>query len=406
MELANGIHLAYCTNIHRGESWEETFRTLNRYTLAVRNRVCPGGAYAIGLRLGAAAARELSDPATLSGFRKWLEKNNCYVFTINGFPYGDFHGTRVKEQVYLPDWSSRDRLDYTKRLFDLLCDILPEGLAGSVSTLPGSFKRFVTDNDRVSAMEQNLAKAVEYIDELSEKMGHDLHLGLEPEPLGYFETSEETVDFFDRLLDSYPGERERVLRRLGVNYDTCHLAVEYERAGESLARFQQNRIRLSKVHLSSALRLADFSASALQRLWGFCDEVYLHQVVAVDKAGRFHRYEDLDLALEARERGKDGAEEWRIHFHIPLHALPLPPLQPTTDHIQDTLDFFKVEPDLCHHFEMETYTWEVLPEDLANSDVVDQLVREYQWTLAEFSARGLAGGAKREEGRGKRDKRC
>ena len=101
MELANGIHLAYCTNIHRGESWEETFRSLNRYTLAVRNRVCPGGAYAIGLRLGAAAARELSDPATLSGFRKWLEQENCYVFTINGFPYGDFHGTRVKEQVYL-----------------------------------------------------------------------------------------------------------------------------------------------------------------------------------------------------------------------------------------------------------------------------------------------------------------
>ena len=113
-------------------------------------------------------------------------------------------------------------------------------------------------------------------------------------------------------------------------------------------------------------------------------------MVAVDKAGRFHRYEDLDLALEARQRGKDGAEEWRIHFHIPLHALPLPPLQPTSDHIQDTLDFLKVEPDLCHHFEMETYTWEVLPEDLANSDVVDQLVREYQWTLAEFSARGLA----------------
>ena len=42
MELANGIHLAYCTNIHRGESWEETFRSLNRYTLAVRDQRLPG----------------------------------------------------------------------------------------------------------------------------------------------------------------------------------------------------------------------------------------------------------------------------------------------------------------------------------------------------------------------------
>lgn len=390
MELANGIHLAYCTNIHRGGSWEETFQSLNRYTLAVRDSVCPHGPYAIGLRLGAAAAHELSDPATLLGFQKWLEQQNCYVFTINGFPYGEFHGARVKEQVYLPDWSSPDRLDYTKQLFDLLCDILPEGLAGSVSTLPGSFKRFVTGTDRVSAMKQNLTEAVEHIDDLSEKRGHDLHLGLEPEPLGYFETSTETVNFFDHLLDSYPGEEGRILRRLGVNYDTCHLAVEYEKARESLARFQQNRIRLSKVHLSSALRLADFSEGSLQRLRDFSDEIYLHQVIARDNAGRLHRYEDLDLALRARSKGRDEAEEWRIHFHIPLHALPQPPLQATSDHIQDTLDFIRVEPDLCHHFEMETYTWEVLPEDMANSSVVDQLVREYQWTLAEFSARGMA----------------
>ena len=389
MELANGVHLAYCTNIHRGGSWEETLQSLNQYTLAVRDAVCPAGPYAIGLRLGAAAARELSEPATLSGFQNWLEQNNCYVFTINGFPYGDFHGARVKEQVYLPDWSSPHRLDYTVQLFDLLGDLLPQGMEGSVSTLPGSFKRFVTNNEHVSAMVNNLAKVAEYIEDLSEKRGHDLHLGLEPEPLGYFETSAETVSFFERMLDSYPGEKDRMLRRLGVNYDTCHLAVEYEKAKESLGSFLQNGIRLSKVHLSSGLKVADFSESALQRLRGFCDEVYLHQVIARDKADRLHRFEDLDLALQARAKGRDQSVEWRIHFHIPLHAMPQPPLQGTSDHIQDTLDFIRTEPYLCHHFEMETYTWEVLPKDLANSSVVDQLVREYQWTLAEFSARGL-----------------
>ncbi len=389
MELSNHTHLAYCTNIHRGGSWEETLKSLNKYTLAVRDRVCPDRAYAIGLRLGAAAAHELSDPATLLSFQKWLEQNNCYVFTINGFPYGDFHGRRVKEQVYLPDWSSRDRLDYTKQLFDLLCAILPVGMEGSVSTLPGSFKRFVTGNDRVSAIKTNLAKAAEYIDRLSEKTGHDLHLGVEPEPLGYFETSLETVNFFDHLLDSYAGDEERLLRRLGVNYDTCHLAVEYESAGDSLTRLRQNGIRLSKIHLSSALKVEDFSAATFEKLNGFCDEVYLHQVIARGEDGRLKRYEDLDLALEARARGADRAEEWRIHFHIPLHALPQPPLQPTSDHIQDTLDVLKVEPQLCRHFEMETYTWEVLPGDLSSVDVVDQLVREYQWTLGEFSSRGL-----------------
>ena len=103
MNLTGGLHLAYCTNIHRGESWGETMANLERYTLAVRSAVCPKEEYAIGLRLSEQAARELSDPPVLRTFRTWLQDNDCYVFTINGFPYGRFHGTRVKEQVYRPD---------------------------------------------------------------------------------------------------------------------------------------------------------------------------------------------------------------------------------------------------------------------------------------------------------------
>src|SRR5882672_6620546 len=96
MKLSHGLHLAYCTNIHRGETWAQTFDTLQKHTLTVRDRVSPGQAYAIGLRLSADAARELSDPAALKSFRTWLDRENCYIFTINGFPYGKFHGARVK----------------------------------------------------------------------------------------------------------------------------------------------------------------------------------------------------------------------------------------------------------------------------------------------------------------------
>ena len=103
MELKHGLHLAYCTNIHRGEDWAQTFESLKTHTLGVRDRVAPGRAYAIGLRLSNRAARELSEPAVLDNFQQWLVAENCYVFTLNGFPFGDFHGTRVKEQVYVPD---------------------------------------------------------------------------------------------------------------------------------------------------------------------------------------------------------------------------------------------------------------------------------------------------------------
>ena len=389
MRLANNCHLAYCTNIHRGSSWRETLDSLDRYTLAVRDKVAPDSEYAIGLRLGASAAKELSDPETLFNFQRWLDNNNCYVFTINGFPYGDFHGTRVKDQVYRPDWTTRDRLEYTNLLFDLLCKILPKGMEGSVSTLPGSFKRFITTPEEQKSIFENLLSCAKHIEKLSASTGHPLHLGLEPEPLGYFETSQESVDFFERFLKFAPDNTDLILRRLGINYDTCHLAVEYESAEESLGRLVGNGILISKIHLSSAVKVSDFSDSTLQKLEGFCEETYLHQVIARTGTDPLARYEDLDVALEARKLGEDHADEWRIHFHIPLHAQPEQPIFPTNDHILGTLDFLRNKPDTCRHFEMETYTWEVLPDQLEETNVVDQLVKEYDWTLREFGERGL-----------------
>jgi len=389
MKLANNSHLAYCTNIHRGSSWAETRESLDQYTLRVRERVCPEDPYAIGLRLSASAARELSVSSNLLAFRKWLDERDCYVFTINGFPYGDFHGTRVKEDVYRPDWTTPERLEYTKLLFDLICEIAPDGMEASISTVPGSFKRFITSQDQLVAMRENLSKCAEYIERLSDKAGRDLHLGLEPEPLCLFETSSETADFMDNLLAAELADPDLLLRRLGVNYDACHLAVEYESAEESLGRLIDRGIRISKIHLSSALKVSDFSETTLSMLEGFCEPVYLHQVVARKDSGALVRYEDLDVALQARREGEDKADEWRIHFHIPLHQSPGSPLESTSDHISSVLDILKRTPGLCRHFEMETYTWEVLPGGLGTSDVVDQLVREYDWTLGEFASRGI-----------------
>jgi hypothetical protein len=198
MKLNHGIHLAYCTNVHRGETWTETLAMLERHTLPVRQRVAAGQPYAIGLRLGQRAAAELAERQTLSAFRRWLDANDCYVFTINGFPYGSFHGTRVKEQVYAPDWSTPERLNYTRQLFDLIAELVPENVSGSVSTVPGTFKAWAADDPaRRSAIFRNLTSCAEHIERLAEKTGRDLHLGLEPEPCCQFETSEETVDFFN-----------------------------------------------------------------------------------------------------------------------------------------------------------------------------------------------------------------
>ncbi len=387
MKLNDGIHLAYCTNVHRGENWAETFAALERHVLPVRRRVAAGQSYAIGLRLGQKAAAELAQPDTLLAFQRWLEQHDCYVFTINGFPYGSFHGTRVKEQVYAPDWSTRARVDYTLQLFELLVQLAPRDVAGSVSTVPASFKGFVAaDPDRRDAIFKNLTQVGQAIAALAEKSGRDLHLGLEPEPCCLIETSEETVDFFNawRATDA---SVEQLLRVVGVNYDCCHLAVEFESAKAALDRIASAGLRLSKLHLSSALRVRP-DAAARTALAAFNEPVYLHQVVVGRGNVVQRRYVDLPEALaDATPAHPD--DEWRVHFHVPLHAAPGAPFGDTRDHLLDALDWLKAHPGACHHLEMETYTWEVLPPAM-RLPIEDQLVNEYAWTLGELAKRGLA----------------
>ena len=382
MELP-GLHLAYCTNIHRGETWPETLAALEKHTLEVKRRVCPDKPYAIGLRLGVAAAQALADQQTRSDFRRWLDKNGCYVFTINGFPYGQFHGTRVKEQVFQPDWATPERSAYTRLLFEILADILPSGLSGRVSTLPGSHKELIRGPEHETAIRRELLGFSEWLARFSDQRGMDLHLGVEPEPLGYFENTAETLAFFDDL-----GPSEAVRRCLGVNYDTCHFALQYEEPDYALPALHSAGIRLSKLHLSSALRLHP-DAVSLARLRDFQEDVYFHQTIARHIDGRLERHRDLPEALAAASAraltGESIGEEWRVHFHIPLHASPDACFQNTASHIDGTIRQMKLIPGLCSHLEMETYTWEVLPGELRSASVEDQLEKEYQWTLARLA---------------------
>lgn len=388
MKLKHGRHLAYCTNIHRGETWPETFDALRNRTLAVREKIAPGRTFAIGLRLGQTAAVELADRRALREFQRWLDRNDCYVFTVNGFPYGRFHGTRVKEQVYTPDWTTPERLAYTNLLFDLLAELLPAGVPGSVSTVPGSFKEFITTTTQAAEIRENFFRCATHIAMLAEKTGRELHLGLEPEPLCLLENSAETIAFFEQLRADHPRD-SRVDEFLGMNYDTCHLAVEYEDARTALTALQSAGVRIGKLHLSSALKVVP-TPDACEALERFDDDVYLHQVIARDARGRREFFRDLPNALAAGGAGPALAAEWRIHFHVPLHAPAAPPFANTTDHLLGALDWLGENPGLCPHLEMETYTWEVLPPELKSPDVVDQLAAEYRWTLAELTRRGLA----------------
>ncbi len=230
-------HLTYCTNIHAGETWPEVLAGLKRHLPPIKAAIAPGQPLGVGLRLSAEAAEALDQPAAFAELDAFLEDGGYYVFTINGFPYGAFHGQRVKEGAYRPDWSQEPRLAYTNRLADLLARLLPEGMTGSVSTVPGTFKPWA--EDAVDTIADNLARHVAHLVALEARTGQTIVLALEPEPYCLLETIAETIAFFEQLIFA-PAAGDRVasltglteeadsdvLRRLiCVCYDFCHAAV-------------------------------------------------------------------------------------------------------------------------------------------------------------------------------------
>src|SRR2546430_287668 len=127
------VHLSYCTNVHPGERLDEIVAQLDTYAVPVRERLGVDR-LGLGLWLAAPVADELAaDPDAILRLRKELDTRGLEVVTFNGFPYQAFQAPVVKYDVYQPDWTSPERLDYTVNLARILTDLLPDGAArGSV----------------------------------------------------------------------------------------------------------------------------------------------------------------------------------------------------------------------------------------------------------------------------------
>lgn len=398
-----GFHLSYCSNIHPGESWEATFQNLKIYIPEVRQRLKVEGPFGIGLRLSNEASLVLEKPEKLKEFQVWLRKVNAYVFTINGFPYGDFHRHIVKEKVHFPDWTTEDRRNYSIRSFQILSQLLPPGIEGGMSTSPISYRHWFTSEDELAAgMEKatyHLLEVVEELVEIHRETGKLLHLDIEPEPDGILENSDEMIWLFtDWLL---PKGKPWLAQKLGISeveaeelikthiqvcYDVCHFAIVYEEPADTFAKFEAAGIRIGKIQLSAALKVmipdtANGKFSLGKKLQSFVESTYLHQVVAKDAKGKLKSYADLPQALEILADTKE--KEWRIHFHVPVFLENYGSFSSTQETISIVLKEILSNPEITQHLEVETYTWEVLPEDTRLS-LGESIARELAWVMGEM----------------------
>lgn len=390
MELPGGLgQLTYCLNIHRTETWAETRDALEGPVRAVKQTVCPDATFAVGLRLSARALSELNDPHARETLKAILAREHFNPVTMNGFPYGPFHGAPVKEQVYQPDWRTEERLAYTTGLAELMADLAAPGSVVSLSTVPGSFRPQGTGAE--ADMADRFIRAAAHCAALRERTGVTVALAIEPEPCCFLETISETVAFFESRLFSAAARRrfsalsglpdcdadDALRRHLGLCYDVCHAAVEFEDPAGSIAALRAAGIPVHKLQLSAALR-AQVDPAAREALAAYCEPTYLHQVLRRRGDGPVLAEVDLPDAL-AHGHQADG-EEWRIHFHVPVFLADLGPFESTQDFLSEILALHREAP-ISPHLEVETYTWEVLPESLRGARVEEAVSRELRWVL-------------------------
>jgi Xylose isomerase-like TIM barrel len=346
--VGEDLHLTYCTNIHPANGWEAVQESLRSHAPALKARLSPDAPFGIGLRLSGTESAELLADGRLDGFRAWLDTEGLYVFTINGFPHGTFHGQPVKADVHAPDWRSEERVAYTLRLAEILAALLPDGIEGTISTNPLSYGPWL-DAAGVEACTRNVRRVAE------ELRGTRIALAIEPEADGALAT-------VDDLIRWWPDGLEHVT----VCFDACHSAVAYEEPEEALDALDAAGIHVGKAQLSAALTVP---AAAHEQLRAFADPIYLHQVT---ERGSRRTWPDLPEALAA-ENG--GGDEWRVHFHVPIFVERYGALESTQDHLRRCIRRVRTS-----HLEIETYTWDVLPADLKTSSV-DSIAREYEWVL-------------------------
>ncbi|MFM1912627.1 MAG: hypothetical protein RIR51_465 [Bacteroidota bacterium] len=392
--------LGYCSNIHPGEKWDEHFSELKDKLPQIKAKISPEKAFGFGLRIANEASLELEDMEKLSAFKDWLKKEDLYVFTLNGFPYGGFHHVRVKEDVHSPDWRTLDRVNYTKRLINHLAYLIPDDLMeAGISTSPLSYKPWFNNPIELLAATiectNHLMEVVMYSKIVFEKTGKKIHIDIEPEPDGILGDHHDFIDWYENILlvhgknylisKGFLKEQveETIRNYVRICFDVCHYGVNFDSPTKSLDEFKEKGIKMGKYQISSAIKILfnKNDGSEKKSLEPYVDPVYLHQVKALKRDGSFQNYLDLNLALN-EDSPASLEKEWRIHFHVPIFMENYENISSTQAEILETLDYIKYHQEMPI-MEIETYTWSILPKEI-QTNIVNSISREINWVIEQL----------------------
>ena len=398
MNLGHGLgHLTYSTLVHPADDWDQLWKSVNTYLPQVKARMAPDQKFGTCLRISAPSAAALSaDPGKRADLKKFMSDNDLYLYTANAFVYGVFKKQVIKEDVYEPDWQTEERVEYTMQVANLLAALAPDGISPSIQSAPLGFKPKVTGDDVVQTYTTNVIRVVAHLIKLHKETGKVVTLGLEPEPRCFLETTDETIAYFTSHL--YSGETAKRLakatglneadaavamrKHTGVVFDIGHQAVGFEDIPASLQKLVDAGVQIVKLQEAASMYMPGVTQKTVDALQAFAKTIYLSQTCQM-KDGKMTWFLNLEDAFEDWYKNP-GPRDWRTHFHVPVFLNDLGAFGTTRFALEQALAFHKKNP-LSAHLEIETYTWDVLPDHLKTGDIVEYVTREMEWVKGQLT---------------------
>ncbi len=387
MKINPTTHLCYSLNLfpRNKEGYINTVKAILPKMCEIRRNLnlTDDTPFALGLWLDAESVEELQQSANLAQLKSLLADNNFYSFTINAFPYGKFHNGPIKENVYLPDWSSNLRLDFTCRVADILAELLPDNTVGSISTVPGAYK-FHQNSAKLADIAKNLNQVAEHLAQIKTKLGKIITLGVEMEPDCIWETPQEFCEFRKQYLRTANSRKF-----IGVCYDTCHQELLEGTPGSGLQCLLNARVPIAKIQLSTALcgKSNTDATSLLKELANFADLVYLHQTRFFNSKQKIvAAYKDIsDIENNSDLQTLKQAQSLVIHFHMPIFYKSISANFATAaTELNKVIKLIINNPEICSNIEIETYTYNVLPEKIKPVTIEKMILKEYRYIMNNY----------------------
>lgn len=377
--------ITYCSNIFKNNNGTQLLNSLNKYKKEFKSYKD------ISICVSNNIINELNEKKNLNKILTWKKINKKNIPLINGFVYKNFHQNLIKENIYYPDWTKKERFNFTKNTIFFAQKINKRSKICGISTLPITYKLWIKNNTKY-----NIKKAINFFFEILKILikikkykNILIHIDIEPEPFCLLEDCKDFIYFFkswilpelEEKIKIYLNVKKNkaknvITKHLNLCFDICHSAVMFENQKLSLDLIKKFKIKIGRVQISSAIKIKKINKHNFNHLNFLNKSPFLHQ--SLMKLNNLKYIKNNDFK-NIKIINNEIIKEIRIHCHVPIYKKKI------TNNIYTTQKELKnslmniLKYDFTRNLEIETYTYNMLYKKKSNK--IKSMIKEYNWLI-------------------------